>query len=198
MGVIIGILEQHTCAPTLEPFILPLSLNERVSIPQSLSVSPNIIHDGSRNTPFRPIVIRVYTPETGGPVVMMQAQFGTNGVDVSVLANSGGVVRRFSGWQHTTVTEGIFAIRIDVLGIHRQRECVRQLDIYAYIRIGKRKRAETHLRTHVHTFIILKIRFAGGQIDVSGCSELSSGLEDIGFLTIIELNLLHIIERETT
>ena len=36
-----------------------------------------------------------------------------------------------------------------------------------------------------------------GKIDVSGGTELTSRLEDVGFLTVIDLNQFHVIEAET-
>ena len=92
MGVVIGIFDQQPCAPAVKPLILPGGLHKTIPIPESLSVAPDIIDDGSRHTTLRPVVIRMDAPETRGTVVMMQSQFSSDGIDVSVLPNSGGVI----------------------------------------------------------------------------------------------------------
>ena len=43
----------------------------------------------------------------------------------------------------------------------------------------------------------LEIRFAGSEIDIARRTELPCRLEDIGFLAVEELYLLHVVERET-
>ena len=196
MGIIIGILNQQSCVPTVEPFILPLSLHKGVSVPQALAVTPHIVHNSPRHSTLRIIVIRVHTPEAGGTVVMMQSQFRAHRIDIAVLPDSRGIIRRLAVGQHASVAEWVLTIRIDVLCIHRQRQPVFEFYIDTHIRIRQRKRTETHLCPHMYFFIISEIRLAGRQIHIAGSTELTGGLEDIRFLTVEERNLFHIIQRE--
>ena len=49
----------------------------------------------------------------------------------------------------------------------------------------------------MHTLVLLKIRFTRREIDITCRAELTGGLKDIGFLTVKELDLLHVIQGET-
>ena len=128
---------------------------------------------------------------------MMQTEFRTDGIDIAVLTNCSSIISRLSGREYTFITEGILTVRIDILGIKRQREVVYQFDIHPYTRIRQSKGTEAHLSTHVHTLVLLKIRFTRREIDITCRTELTGGLEDIGFLTVKELDLLHVIQGET-
>ena len=175
-----------------------MSLHERIPVLQPLAVAPNIVDDCSGNTAVAPVVVGMYAPETRCAVVVMQPQLGTHGIDVAVLTNGSGVIRHLAIREDTAVAEGILTVRIDIFCIESERERIRQFDIHAHIRVCQRERAKAHLRAHMHAFIILKIRFAGRQIDIACRTELPRRLENIGFLALVELYLLHIIQREAT
>ena len=135
--------------------------------------------------------------ETRRAVIVIQTALHAHGIDVSVLADGRRVIGYFARRQYAAIAEGVLAIRIDIFRIEIERKGLREFEIEAYIRVGERKRTTPHLRAYVHAFLIFKIRPAGGQIDISRRTKLSRRLEDIGLLALIELDLLHIIERET-
>ena len=122
MGEIVRVFEEETRTPPPEPFILPLALDEGVPIPEALAVPPDIIDNRPRHTSLRVVVIGMKTPKSRCAVIMMQAQFRTNGIHISVLADGCGVIRRFAIRQDTPVAERIFAVRIDIFGIEGQGE----------------------------------------------------------------------------
>ena len=129
---------------------------------------------------------------------MMQPEFGPHGIDIAVLAYGGGVIGGRAVRQHALVTEGVFAVRVNVLGIEGEGQRVRQLDIDAHVGVRQRKRPKAHLRAYVCALARFKIRFARSEIDVARRTELLGGLEDIGFLAFVELDLLEVIEAETS
>ena len=51
---------------------------------------------------------------------------------------------------------------------------------------------------HMDTLVLLKVGLAGSQIDIAGSAELTRRLEDVGFLTVIDLYLLHVVQREAS
>ena len=140
----------------------------------------------------------MHAPETRRAVVVMQTYLCPYGIDIAVLAHSRRVISYFTGRQYATIAEGVLAVRIDILGIKRERKVVRQFDIYAHIRIRQSERTGSHLGMDMHFLVRLKIRFTGREIDVTGGTELTGRLEDIGFLSVEELDLLHVIKGETT
>ena len=50
----------------------------------------------------------------------------------------------------------------------------------------------------MHPFVLFEIGPARGQIDVACRTKLACRLKDIGFLTIIQVDLLHVIQRVLT
>ena len=128
---------------------------------------------------------------------MMESQFRTHGVDISILPNGGGVVGSSAVRQYTPIAEGVFSVRMDVLGVHGEGQCFGQFDIYTQGGVDQRKRSDTHLCAYVCALARFKIRSTRREIDIAGCTELTGRLEDIGFLPVEEVDLLHVIQRET-
>lgn len=128
----------------------------------------------------------------------MQSQFGAYGIHVAVLANSRGVVGRLARRQYAAIAEGISSVGMHVLGIHGEREPVREAHVSPYVGVGQTERAEAHLAVYVHFLAFAEIGFAGGEIYVTRCAELASRLKDIRFLTFVELDLLHVVQREAS
>ena len=117
MGVVIGILDEQACVPSVEPPVLPLRLHKGVAVPEALTVLPDVIDNRSRYAALGIVVVEMEAPETRGTIVMMKPQLGTHGIDISVLADSRGVIRRLTRRQDAAVAERVFAGRIDILGI---------------------------------------------------------------------------------
>ena len=197
MRVVVGIFEQRTHTPTPEKLVLPLHLSKRIPIPKSLTVAPHIIHNRAGDTTLRVIIVEVQTPETGVGIVVVQSRFGTHSIDVAILTNSRSVVSHLPIRQNTLISERILAIGIDILRVKSHTYPLCQTHIHTYGGICQRKTAGTHLRTDMHFLTFPEIRFSRSEIHISRTAELTCRLPNIGFLSVVERNLLHIIQRKT-
>ena len=136
------------------------------------------------------------TEETRRTVVIMQSYLSPHGIDISVLPHSCGVISRLAIRQNSLVSERILAVRIDIFGIHSERETIFELQINTYIGVDQSKRTNSHFCTYMCAFRAFKIRLARGEIYIPCRTKLTSRLEDIRLLAIEQLYLLHVIKRE--
>ena len=137
-------------------------------------------------------------PEAGGAVVVVQSQFGSYGLYVAVLAHGRRVVGGLAVRQYAAVAEVVLTVRIDVLRIHRQRKAVGELYVDAYAWVGECERTEPHSAAYVYFLALPEVGFAGSQVHIACRTELACRLHDVGFLTVVELDFLHVVQRETS
>ena len=94
--VIVGVFSIHLYRPTVEEFVLPRGLYKRVAIPKAFAITPHIIHNGAWYAALGVVVIELEFPKASVAIVVIDSGFHSDGVDVAVLADGGGVVCHFA------------------------------------------------------------------------------------------------------
>ena len=196
--IIVGVLHVGFDGPSVEEFILPCGLQKRVAVPKSFAIAPDIIHNRTRYPTLGVVVIELQFPEACIAIVMIKSCFHANGIDVTILTDSSRVICHFARRCHTAITERILAIRGHQLRVGSNRHRFTQANIKQQTRIDECETACPHLRFDIKRLAFFKSWTTRSKIDTTRSTKLAGRLPDIRFLTIIELNLLDILQRVFT
>ena len=192
--IIVGVLHVGFDGPSVEEFILPCGLQKRVAVPKSFAIAPDIIHNCTRYSTLGVVVIELQFPEARIAIVMIKSRFHANGIDVTILTDSSRVISHFARRRYTAITERILAIRGHQLRVGSNRHRFTQANIKQQTRIDECETACPHLRFDIIRLAFFKSWTARSKIDTTRSTKLASGLPNVGFLTIVELDLFDVFE----
>ena len=125
---------------------------------------------------------------------MIERCLYTDGIDVAVLTNRGGVVCQFTRRCNATVTEWIFTTGRYQFGISSKGHRFTELDIQQKTRIDQVETTCTHLAFHIKGLAILEARTTRSKVNATRSTKLASRLPDIGLLSVVKLNLLDVFK----
>ena len=126
----------------------------------------------------------------------VEIELGADRLDVAVLACGRGVVCHGTVGRYAAVTEFVFAGGGEVLGAQRCIYFFAQLQLDQRRGIEQSERAGADGAPGIVAASDGEFRCAGLQIHRPGIAEIACRLENLAFLTVVERNRLHIVERE--
>ena len=116
---------------------------------------------------------------------------------VAILAHRGSVPGYGAVAKLLAVAKVVLASGIGVLGIERHAHVAAKAVLPAQAGIGEAKGARAHRHVEIVVFLPAELGAAGFDIHRSCRAKVARGLENLTLLTIVERNLLNVVERET-
>jgi len=192
---VVGVLGVELEVVAAEEGFSEVALDKGVPVPLALRVFPDIVHDGARDALVAVVEIAFDVPFALRQVAE-EAGFGAPGTDISVLPDRGSVPRDSPVRQHLAIAEVVTPVRVGVLGIGGEVYVVGDFLLVEERGVGKAESARLHCEVDVEAFAVSELRAACFDIERAGTAVVFGGLEDFGFLSVVERELLDVVHGE--
>ena len=195
MGVVGGVLGVEQRAEFLRPAVGQRSLDERVGVPQPLTMAKDVVDDGSRDAAFGVVGVGPHGPLSVGHLAV-ESGLHARSVDVAVLSVGRCVVGDLAQRVAAAVAEFVPAGGIDPLAAERRADGVGDLILVAHRGIDEPERAGLHRGLEIGPLALLEAGAPRSDVDGSRGPEILGRLENVTLLSVIERYFLHVVQRE--
>lgn len=190
MGVVGGVLGVEQRAEFLRPAVGQRSLDERVGVPQPLTMAKDVVDDGSRDAAFGVVGVGPHGPLSVGHLAV-ESGLHARSVDVAVLSVGRCVVGDLAQRVAAAVAEFVPAGGIDPLAAERRADGVGDLILVAHRGIDEPERAGLHRGLEIGPLALLEAGAPRSDVDGSRGPEILGRLENVTLLSVIERYFLH-------
>ena len=193
MGVVGGVLGVEQRAEFLRPAVGQRSLDERVGVPQPLTMAKDVVDDGSRDAAFGVVGVGPHGPLSVGHLAV-ESGLHARSVDVAVLSVGRCVVGDLAQRVAAAVAEFVPAGGIDPLAAERRADGVGDLILVAHRGNDEPERAGLHRGLEIGPLALLEAGAPRSDVDGSRGPEILGRLENVTLLSVIERYFLHVVQ----